>query len=299
MNVNGDTVIKPLGPTTGPKAVSVCAFATTATAQTGQINPVVYCGREIQNMNMLRPFHSSTAAPELVANGIDGHEVKPTVAMSMFQIARMAIDLVPDANETVASAAVYRTGPIRCRVTRVTPKLQAGITTSIDPTNDLFLNQVGATYGATDQSFTMSDAENARINTRVYTVVSDEKFTLEAAPSVESSGIINQGRYAQNVSRPEGQILARRTYYHQLASKKHGNVYYKNPDAVTSQNADSGHRREYIFMHFWYSAADQSTLAGTSALEPPGGSTDPVAGQPLVFQDLAVHLRTSSKFKDV
>lgn len=202
MNVNVDTIIGPLGPTTGPQAVSVAAFATTATAQTGQINPVQYCGRDIHNMHMLRPFNS-TSAEALRTNIIDGSEVKPTVARSMFNISRMAIDVGGNVDQALAAANAYKTCPIRCRVIRVTPKLQAGITTSIDPTNDLFLNQTGEKYGCTDASFSMSDAENATVNYRVYTTIADEKFTIAAAPVVNSLGAAATTWTAQ-VSRPEG-----------------------------------------------------------------------------------------------
>lgn len=298
MNVNVDTIVAPLGPTTGPKSLSVAAFATTATTQTGQVNPVQYCGRDIHNMHMLRPFNSSSTASAL-PNVIDGKEIMPTLAKSMFSIQRMSIDVGSSGNQAASDANVYKTCPIRCRIIRVTPKLQAGVTTAIDPTNDLFLNQVGVDYGPTNADFTMSDIESAVVNSRIYSVISDEKFTMEAAPAVVNTMRDYNLLYMPQVARPEGSFLKRKNYHHQLAARKGGTVHYDLPDAITTENATSGHRREYIFMHFWYTAADESSVTLTAAQEPPGGNTAGTPGNPASYQDVVIHLRTLSKFKDV
>jgi len=297
MNVNVDTVIGPLGPTTGPKALSVAAFATTGTTQTGQVNPVTYCGRDIVNMHMLRPFNS-TDASSFHANIIDGKEILPTIAKSMFSIQRMAVDVQGSGSTQPGSGNVYRTCPIRCRIVRVTPKLQAGVTTAIVPTDDLFLDQRGVDYGPSSTDFTMSDIENAVVNTRIYHVVSDEKFTMAACPAVINNSRDSQSYWMPQVARPEGQCLARKNYTHQLSARKGGHVHFDLPNDPTTGNATSGHRREYIFMHFWFTAADGETTAITAAQEPPGGNTAPTPGNPQ-HKDVCIHLRTLSKFKDV
>ena len=296
MNPTEDVVGGPLAPTTGAKAVSVLAWATTATLQTGQVNPVTYCGRPIANLNMLRPFNS-TDADAYHGNIIDGWEVKPTYSATMFSLERMAINLVLNSNDQTIDAQAFRTCPIRCRIVRVTPKLQAGVTTSIDPTNDLFLNQYGGAYGANNVAFSALDAEHAKVNTRIYTVVGDDKITLGSAPIVQNNYTVSTGGgavWSAAVARPPGTLMTRRFYKHQLAANKGGNVRFNLPDDATTQNADSGHRREYIFMHFWYVNVD-----GLTVIDPPGGSAGPDGQTPQVFQDIKVHCRTVSKFKDV
>ena len=296
MNPTEDVVGGPLAPTTGAKAVSVLAFATTATLQTGQVNPVTYCGRPIANLNMLRPFNS-TNANAYHGNIIDGNEVKPTYSATMFSLERMAINLVLNSTDQTIDAQAFRTCPIRCRIVRVTPKLQAGVSTSIDPTNDLFLNQFGAAYGANNVAYSALDAEHAVVNTRVYTVLGDEKVTLAAAPAVQANYVVQTGGggvWAADISRPPGALMTRRFYKHQLAAKKGGNVRFLLPNDATTVNADSGHRREYIFFHFWYINVD-----GLTVIDPPGGSAGPDGETPQVFQDIKVHCRTVSKFKDI
>lgn len=296
MKVTQDIVEGPLAPSVGGKTVSVLSFATTATLQTGQVNPVTYCGRPIMNLNMLRPFNSNDA-DAFHNNIIDGAEVNPTYAATMFSLERMAINLVRNSTDQTIDAEAFRTCPIRCRIVRVTPKLQAGVTTSIDPTNDLFLNQYGEAYGASNVSYSQSDAERSLVNTRVYQVLGDDKFTMAAAPFVQNNYTVTAGGtavWSADVSRPPGATMARRFYKHQLAAKRDGHVRYNIADSVNTVNADTGHRREYIFMHFWYVGVD-----GLTVVNPPGGAAGPDGTTPQVFQDIKVHCRAVSKFKDV
>ncbi|AXH73175.1 MAG: putative capsid protein [Cressdnaviricota sp.] len=295
MNCAGDLVSGPLAPTTGSQAVSVAAFATTATMQTGQVNPVTYCGRAITNLHMLRPFNTADAVG-YQSNLIDGAEALPTVSKTQWLFQRMGVSQGKASWGDPMKADLYQTCPIRCRIIRVTPKLQAGVTTAINPTQDLFLNQYGVAYGANDNAFTLSDAESAMVNHRVYHCLADDQFTLDTAPAVyyamtappDAQG---NNEYNMVVQRSPGKYLARRNYHHQLAAKRGGSVRYELPQAITTTNADTGHRREYIFCHFWYEAADAGS--GITVEHPPGGNT---AG---VFKDIRLHIRSVSKFKDV
>ena len=242
---------------------------------------------------MLRPFNTASAVG-YQTNLIDGAEVVPTVAKTQWVIQRCGVSMPKALWGTPMQATLYETLPIRCRIIRVTPKLQAGVTTAIDPTNDLFINQYGAKYGANDNAFTMSDAENAVVNWRVYTVLGDDKFTLGAAPVVWSylnvdPNNTSNDNWSSIPSRPSGQIVARRNFHHQLAAKKNGAVRFVEPQSIATTNAETGHRREYIFIHCWYEGADGMTVA-----HPPGGD-----GSVGVIQDIRLHIRTVSKFKDV
>jgi len=286
MNVRADNIAHPLTPTTGPAQCSVLAFATTGTAATGSGTPLSYGGRGIVNANMLRPM-KPTNGDEFQGSLIDGNEISPTLARSMFTLQRMSVphSHYPNHNEA------YRSLPIRCRIIRCTPKLAPGTQVTVDPSTDLFLDQFGVQYGVTSAGFTMSDAEYAIVNSRLWTSLEDKTFTMKNAPLILSDQFSN----SQGASFPvfpqvttEADVSKRVTMDHQLTDKKNGTVYFKKPQADTTLNGDSGHRREYVFMHFWWLAADGTTVAVT-----PGGQDASVA------RDLTVHARFISKFKDV
>jgi len=288
MNVRADNIAHPLTPTTGPAQCSVLAYATTGTTATGGGVPLTYGGRGIVNANMLRPM-KPTNGDEFQGSLIDGNEISPTLARSMFTIQRMT---VPHASHDAANAEAYRSLPIRCRIIRCTPKLAPGTQVTVDPSTDLFLDQFGVQYGVTSAGFSMSDAEYAIVNNRLWTSLEDKTFTMKNPPLILSDRFTDTGTSTTFPVFPqvttEADVSKRVTMNHQLTAKKNGTVYFKKPQADTTLNGDSGHRREYIFMHFWWLAADGTTVAVT-----PGGQDATVA------RDLTVHGRFISKFKDV
>jgi len=79
---------------------------------------------------------------------------------------------------------------------------------------------------------------------------------------------------------------------HQLSAKRGDKVYYKAPNAEATANADLGHRREYVFLHFWYQSIDGG---GTSA-----GALPPLSGSGVVpdHDIITAHLRVESRFKE-
>merc|ERR1740121_843376 len=182
MNVRADVTGHPLAPLTGPQACSVIGYATTGTTATGAGVPLSYGGRGIVNMNMLRPMNPTLAGP-VQGSLIDGNEVAPTLARSMFTIQRM---IVPRNAADSANPEAYRALPIRCRIIRCTPKLSPGTQVTVDPSTDLFLNQFGEEYGVTSTGFTMSDLEFAIVNNRLWTSLEDKTFTMKNAPLILS-----------------------------------------------------------------------------------------------------------------
>ena len=288
MNVRADVTAAPLAPLTGPNACSVIGYATTGTTATGAGVPLSYGGRGLVNMNMLRPMNPTLAGP-VQGSLIDGNEVAPTLARSMFTIQRMS---VPRSASSSANPEAYRSLPIRCRIIRCTPKLAPGTQVTVDPSTDLFVNQFGEQYGVTSTAFTMSDLEYAIVNNRLWTTLEDKVFTMKNAPLILSDRFGDAGSGitfpVQLPVTTEADVSKRVSFNHQLTDKKNGTVYFKEPQAATTLNADSGHRREYVFMHFWWLAAD-----GMNPAVPPGGA------DAAVNRDVLVHSRFISKFKDV
>lgn len=284
-NCVADQQIYPEVPTAGSKKCSVAAFATTSNLDP-QGNILTYCGRNIYKLDMLKPF-KSTDTPIRAPNKLDGKYCIPTSSLIGWNINRNYVEMEPIQSSTTDPNSVHGL-PVRCRVIRVTPKLAAGVTAQINPSQDLFLDQYGEPYSALFNSFTYSDLEYAQVNTNVYTVLGDDKFTL--VPPLNVTNTDNSGLTYWRPSilaYPTGANTKRMVTSHQLADKKGGAVHYNQPDAAATVNATSGSRREYIFMHFWYQSGDHGNQAALTG-----------AGIVPAFDDIKIHLRPESRFKD-
>jgi len=289
-NVQPDQQIPPAVPTTGGKKCSVAVFSTTSnTAPDG--TGMTYCGQNIYPLSMLRPFNSSSS-PTDQPNMLDGKQCKPSDARIGWSINRNYVNQTNMAvyNYQASSPDLVKNLPVRCRITRVTPKLAAGVTTQINPDTDLFRNQYGTTYSAIGTDFTYSDCEYAQVNTQVYTVISDEKFTINAPMSTNwRDGGDATYTWAQVAAFPNGPCTKKLVTKHQLTEKRGGTVHYNNPDSTSTTNATTGMRREYIFMHFWYECPDH------------GSGQPSIAGAGVVpdSEVIKIHFRPESRFKDV
>jgi hypothetical protein len=183
---------------------------------------------------------------------------------------------------------------------RVTPKLSPGVNTQIDPTNDLFIDQVGLAYSPSANAWTVTDNEFARVNTRKYTVLADTKFTL-GQPMTASWATNwlnepdNNTAWRQDLTIPDKPVLKRMTTNHQLTTKKGGEVYFDTGSAGVTDNGTAGSRREYVIMHFWYESGDGGTVPGT------GGATIPTLITSGLVPDataVKIHYRVESRFRE-
>ncbi len=294
-NTSADLETYPQEPTEGPKKVSVLAFATTSNLVPGTTTGAVeqYCGHNIQDLHMLRPFHSSAAA-NLLPYMIDGKHVFPSANSVSWQINRNYAIVGPTYapnSDLVKINNIENLLAVRCRIVRVTPKLAPGITTAINPTADLFVDQHGQPYSPADSQFSYSDAEFAAVNRRKYTVLQDNKFTL-TNPLVQFSeaSLPGTSRFTQiPVMQPQGSHTKKMVTRHQLTAKKGEKVRYDNPAAEVCST--TGHRREYVFMHFWYENSD----GGLSGANPPAIGTTGVVPD---AEAVKVHYRVESRFKE-
>ena len=298
---------------TGKKTTSVFSFATTS-----RINPadptgpvMQYCGHNMLDLEMLNPFLNSELNAQLHPNVMEGKRAVPTTSTVNWTVNRnyvrngLTYIAGQDGSSPLAQPLpgvnddqLYQNLPIRCRIIRVTPKLAPGVTTANDPTTDLFLDQLGLAYSPASTSWTVTDNEYARVNTRKYTVLGDTKFTLGqpitatwAANWVDEPG--NATSWRQDLTVPEKPVLKRLTTRHQLATKKGGEVYFDTGSAGTASNATSGMRREYVLMHFWYESGDGGTVPGRDTLPTlvdTGTAPDALA--------VKVHFRVESRFRE-
>jgi hypothetical protein len=175
--------------TTGAKTTSVIGWGTTG-VNDGAGAVMQYCGHNILNLQMLNPFLDSELNAQLKPNVMEGKRAVPTKSMVNWTVNRNYVrngltTIIGSGAGTTAPPLIavnddqlYQNLPVRCRVVRVTPKLSPGINTQIDPTSDLFLDQLGLAYSPSSTQWSVSDNEYARVNTRKYTVLGDTKFTL-------------------------------------------------------------------------------------------------------------------------
>ena len=308
-----DLAISPQVTSTGTQTTSTLAFSTTS-----RINPadptgpvMAYCGHNMLDLQMLNPFLNSELNAQLHPNVMEGKRAVPTTSKVNWTVNRNyvrngVIRILGNNHGTPPLPAVndpqlYQNLPIRCRMIRVTPKLSPGVTTANDPTNDLFLDQLGLSYSPASVQWSQSDNEFARVNTRKYTVLGDTKFTLGQPITASwatnwAAGLDGVGEdsrpevcaWRQDLTVPDKPVLKRLTTNHQLATKKSGEVYFDTGSAGTATNATSGMRREYVFLHFWYESGDGGTATPTLI----------TAGKVPDAEAVKVHYRVESRFRE-
>jgi hypothetical protein len=295
--------------TTGHKTTSVLAWGTTG-VNDGAGAVMAYCGHNILNLQMLKPFLSSEPNLQLLPNVMEGKRAVPTKSTVNWTINRNYVRNGMDNISTTWSPPLpgvnddqlYQNLPIRCRIIRVTPKLSPGVNTQIDPSTDLFLDQLGLAYSPADDAWTVTDNEFARVNTRKYTVLGDTKFTLGqpmtatwAANFLQEDVAPDKAHWRQSLTIPDKPVLKRLTTNHQLTTKKGGSVYY-DTGSEGSVPPSSGYRREYVFMHFWYESGDGGILPGTDPVESiPALVTTGKVPDALAIK---IHYRVESRFRE-
>jgi len=293
--------------TTGHKTTSVVAWGTTG-VNDGAGTVMTYCGHNIVNLQMLNPFLNSELNAQLRPNVMEGKRAVPTKSMVNWTVNR---NYVRNGMATIAGvgsappvagvndAQLYQNLPVRCRIIRVTPKLSPGVNTQIDPSSDLFLDQLGLAYSPAATAWTITDNEFARVNTRKYTVLGDTKFTLGQPMSATWAAnwklAANDANWRQELTIPDKPVLKRLTTNHQLTTKKGGEVYFDTGSAGVTDNGTAGSRREYIFMHFWYESGDGGTVPGD------GGASIPnliATGDVPDATAIKIHYRVESRFRE-
>jgi hypothetical protein len=302
-HTNEDQTTHPAAPTEGPRKCSVLAFATTSNLDPSDGTTIEsYCGQPIINLNMLKPYKSN-ASTAYAPYAIEGKHVFPTTNSVGWHIQRnwanygSALDTEGSPTEnTIPLGNLVEQCPVRCRIIRVTPKIAPGVTTTVNPSADLFMDQHGLPYSPSSSQFSYSDAEYAAVNRRKYSVLQDIKFDLsQPCTQMNVRDFFADGHNMVSIPHlgPTSKHLCakRMVTRHQLAQKNGGSVYYEQPDAAVTVNATTGSRREYIFMHFWYVATDGASATG---VKQGMGGAGVVPDQEVV----TAHFRVESRFKE-
>jgi hypothetical protein len=241
-------------------------------------------GHGIEELEMLRPFHTSASPSNLRKYAIDGREINPIQAQTKYVITR-------DISEMKATLTVPVTGqndnrlppftqvmpgkvalgcPVVCRMIEVIPSLSSGINKDVRPADDLFLDTYGTSMGVDTVGIDNYDILTCKVNKRRYKVKKDIKFQIQnpfnvnwvpvhqADPPGSSGGgntiitayqpqLANNSRFAQKFI----------TSNYQLSQRKGGKIFYDDPNI--DENATAGHQRTYTFFHFVYVGGDDVT----------------------------------------
>ena len=268
----------------------------------------------------IHPLQCLRSMPLGNLNTIESHFVVPVKAETVFSLARQPA-LLTD-YEAVSGGHGLAPGwqdsmPIRVRIIRVTPKIAPGVSTNIDPKNDLFLNDAGEPFGIDTNAASASAGNNwspqmgmspdslrsQPVNKLKYTVLNDRQVVLgptctvaPASPFAITSG--TNGFSSSHVSyhpKPPSTIVR---FTHQLTNKKGGKVKYekdRDDPAANPVIASDGQRREYIFFHFMWDTG-LATFLPKDAANRTGGDFIPVP--PPLASAVRIVATATSTFKD-
>jgi len=243
---------------------TIATEAMDPTSTTSMLYPT-YGNIAIHPLECLRPMRNTNL------NTIDTHFVIPTKAETVFTVARQPADLTNyglPANSSGLQEGWQNSLPIRVRVIRVTPKISPGVSTDIDPKNDLFLDNYGEPFGVdTDAGAVGTDIKGMNpdflrsqpVNNLKYHVLNDRQFVLGSPGTVSNNiGFTNENTNSMrtcNFVTYDGKTSAVVRFKHQLTTKKDGKVKFEKHRTDPTANppiASDGQRREYIFFHFMW-----------------------------------------------
>lgn len=308
MNCQRYIGVKPVASTIGPTRVSVLGFSSslTNTANGGQLYYGYDNNNVAVNMNeqkMLRPFVPATGSAQTDAYGVVGRECKPKSARCKWRFSRDISEMLDNTSASGYNTQEYEPSldlcqnlPIICRMIQVTPK-QTQTNVLCDPRYDVFLDDKNNSTGVDTGDFDDTELLTYRINRRRYNVVGDKFFRIQNGLTFQwqRSILSHGGDGANSQTRMVLQPLITNTNpnceklittYPQLTMKKHGSVFYDEPEVSSLEAPSAGHKRTFTLLHFMYAGAEVF-LDREATAEPTFPTDIKVSASPLVkFTDV-------------
>jgi len=268
MNVNQD--LRQINPNRPPQQDYISGIGFSTTVGDDHVGtPMLYGGIAIKEMLCLRPFRRDQAGvtSELRAMAPDGKHITPVSCKSRFRISRHYGVTSPTGSNVAPDATSFPPGlaqnlPVRCRMVRVTPALSPGTATELNADEDLFQDEYGRKIGIADSHMTNEDLLFYRVNTRRWRVLEDKQFDIRNPLTINYTQMFEPGtaiHFAPQISNTNGNCEKYITCNHQLSQRKGGKCYYSDPMKDTTENADTGHRREYVFFNFVWKGGELLT----------------------------------------
>lgn len=243
-----------------------------------------YGGISIMEGLCLRPYYSSDTDEAKSAWAIVGKKILPRKCHTRMRIVRKYGVMNNDQNTipvlpspSVSPPPLLQSGlaknlPIQFRVIRVTPKIPAGTTATLNPEEDLFQSFNGSAIGVASPAFKEEEILFCRVNNRKYQTLSDSTFSLQnpltIAYTFTKIANSNDGHYLAQISNTNNNCEKYLNFNHQLTDKKNKPLFYNDiTDGSDGEdptiNSTVGQRREYVFIHAFYKGS--TSLVGHEA----------------------------------
>ena len=257
-NMNTLTRLAPLQSRNGNTAMAVQAFAVGSGASP-QMSSVTYGWQNgtgninITDLNMTRlfaPQDQTGPTDPLAQNSLEGSYASPSMCRTEWYLQ------IPQVDTTVQQ----KNGtPTYVRILRVKPRKQKYADLSINPKNDLFVNQFGQEAGINFTSFNEMELKMFKPNSRKYEIIADIQKRLVPASTIATLDIAAGNTITTDLSRSASNC--RLVMNHKQPKK----LYYTA--AVDGAQPRDGQSNEMIFFHYVKEGTEGAVTANERALE--------------------------------
>lgn len=257
-NLNALTRLAPLQSRNGNTSIAVLGFAV-GTGNSPQMSEITYGWQNnIGNINVIdlncsRVFATQDpAAPldELKQNSLEGSYASPSMCKTEWFLQ------VPQQDTTERES--YGT-PTYVRVLRVRPRKKKYADLSINPKNDLFVNQWGIEQGINGTQFNELELLMFKPNSRKYEVIEDSVKYLQPASTIATLDIAAGNTITTDLTKSGSNCKL--VMNHKMPKK----LYYV--DAVLGGQPQDGQSSELIFFHFCKQGTGGDTNSNEKSLE--------------------------------
>jgi len=244
--------LRPLPSRNGTTPLAVLGFAV-GTGGSPQMSNITYGWQagtgnlNIFDLNMARLFGPDITG-QLSQNALEGSYCQPSMCRSEW------ILQVPQQDTTEKEE--YGT-PLYVRILRVKPRKQKYTDVSINPKNDLFMDQYGQETGISNAAFNQYELMMLKANSRKYEVVEDITKTLVPASTIATLDIANGNTITTDLSARGSNC---KLVMNHVQPKK---LYYTNASTDGAQPSD-GQSNEMIFFHFCKQGVEDPLNAGAN-----------------------------------
>jgi len=254
------TRLNPLQSRNGNTGIAVLGYAV-GTGTSPQMSTITYgwvnnTGNiNIESLHMNRLFGpqavGQTPVDELAQNHLEGSYCSPAKCQTTWFVQ------VPQQDTTIESN--YGT-PTMMRIVRVKPRKQKYADLSINPKNDLFIDQFGLERGIASPSFNEVELTLFKVNLRKYILVKDEVKILTPASTIATLDIANGNTITTDLTKNNSNC---KLVMNHKQSKK---LYYTDALLDGAEPA-SGQSNEMIFFHFCKQGTRGSYSSNEKAVE--------------------------------
>jgi len=244
--------LNPLPSRNGTTPLAVLGFAV-GTGGSPQMSSITYGWQtgtgnlNIIDLNMVRLFGPGVIG-QLAQNALEGSYCQPSMCRSEWVLQ------VPQQDTTVRE----KNGtPLYIRILRVKPRKQKYQDVSINPKNDLFMDQYGQETGISNAAFNQYELTMLKANSRKYEIVEDTTKILAPASTIATLDIANGNTITTD-------LTTRGSNCRLVMNHKQPKKLYYTDAATDGAQPQDGQSNEMIFFHFCKQGVDDPLNAGAN-----------------------------------